>query len=49
MLSKTLSIGVLVGALFYKLPQILKIQSNKSAMGVTFASVALELLSYVTF
>lgn len=45
MLSKLLSLGVLVGALFYKLPQIIKIQSNKSAKGVTLSSIALELLS----
>jgi len=45
MLSKSLSLGVLVGALFYKLPQILKIQNNKSAKGVTLSSVSLELFA----
>jgi mannose-P-dolichol utilization defect protein 1 len=48
LLSKLLSCGVLVGSLVYKLPQILKIASNKSAQGVTITSVLLELMA-VTF
>jgi len=45
LLSKFLSFGVVAGSLVYKLPQILKIQNNRSAKGVALLAVILEMLS----
>jgi mannose-P-dolichol utilization defect protein 1 len=45
MLSKFLSFGVVAGSLVYKLPQILKVQNNRSAKGLAMLGVLLELLS----
>jgi len=44
-LSKFLSFGIIAGSLVYKLPQILKISSAKSAGGISLAAVLLEILS----
>ena len=50
-LSKTLGYGVVLGALAVKLPQIIKILKNKSIAGISFRSVALEVIQieYVGF
>jgi len=44
-ISKILSFGIVAGSLVYKLPQILKIAKNKSAGGLSLASILLEVLS----
>jgi len=45
LLSKFLGFGVVAGSLVYKLPQMLKIQANRSAKGLSILSVILELLA----
>jgi len=47
-LSKVLGLGIVVGSSLVKLPQVLKIYAGKSAVGISFLSVLLELLA-VTF
>ncbi|KAI5609974.1 mannose-P-dolichol utilization defect 1 protein [Silurus asotus] len=44
-ISKGLGIGIILGSVLVKLPQILKLLSAKSAEGLSFNSVMLELLS----
>ncbi|CAL8327023.1 unnamed protein product [Lota lota] len=44
-LSKGLGIGIILGSLMVKLPQILKLMGAKSAEGLSFHSVLLDLLS----
>ncbi|XP_056431857.1 mannose-P-dolichol utilization defect 1 protein-like [Gadus chalcogrammus] len=44
-LSKGLGIGIILGSLMVKLPQILKLMGAKSAEGMSFHSVLLELLA----
>src|SRR5689334_2190390 len=41
-IGKLLSIGIILGSLVYKLPQILKIQQAKGAGGLSLSSVLLE-------
>ncbi|XP_055295768.1 mannose-P-dolichol utilization defect 1 protein homolog [Sitodiplosis mosellana] len=43
LLSKTLGYGIVAGSLFVKVPQILKILSNKSGAGINIFAVFLEL------
>ncbi|XP_069500687.1 mannose-P-dolichol utilization defect 1 protein isoform X1 [Ambystoma mexicanum] len=45
LLSKVLGIGIIAGSLMVKLPQIFKIIGAKSAEGLSFNSVLLELLA----
>ena len=47
-MSKTLSLVILLGSLAYKVPQILKIISNKSAAGISPKSYIFEMLSNVS-
>jgi len=44
-LSKCLGIGIILGSVMVKLPQILKLMGAKSAEGLSFNSVLLELLA----
>ncbi|CAL8241739.1 unnamed protein product [Merluccius merluccius] len=44
-LSKGLGIGIILGSVMVKLPQILKLMGSKSAEGLSFNSVLLELLA----
>ncbi|XP_026209276.1 mannose-P-dolichol utilization defect 1b [Anabas testudineus] len=44
-LSKGLGIGIILGSVMVKLPQILKLMGSKSAEGLSFKSVLLELLA----
>ncbi|KAM9335852.1 mannose-P-dolichol utilization defect 1b [Symphorus nematophorus] len=44
-LSKVLGIGIIMGSVLVKLPQILKLMGAKSAEGLSFKSVLLELLA----
>lgn len=44
-LSKGLGIGIILGSVLVKLPQILKLMGAKSAEGLSFKSVMLELLA----
>ncbi|XP_051231211.1 mannose-P-dolichol utilization defect 1b [Dicentrarchus labrax] len=44
-LSKGLGIGIILGSVMVKLPQILKLMGAKSAEGLSFKSVLLELLA----
>ncbi|KAG7218422.1 hypothetical protein INR49_020392 [Caranx melampygus] len=44
-LSKCLGIGIILGSVMVKLPQILKLMGAKSAEGLSFKSVLLELLA----
>lgn len=44
-LSKALGIGIILGSVMVKLPQILKLMGAKSAEGLSFNSVLLELLA----
>ncbi|XP_023287374.1 mannose-P-dolichol utilization defect 1 protein-like, partial [Seriola lalandi dorsalis] len=44
-LSKGLGIGIILGSVMVKLPQILKLMAAKSAEGLSFKSVLLELLA----
>ncbi|CAG5929654.1 unnamed protein product [Menidia menidia] len=44
-LSKALGIGIILGSVMVKLPQILKLMRAKSAEGLSFNSVLLELLA----
>eukprot|EP00064_Thunnus_orientalis_P008886 superscaffoldBa00001089_g8909 len=44
-LSKGLGIGIILGSVLVKLPQILKLMGAKSAEGLSFKSVILELLA----
>ncbi|XP_062239969.1 mannose-P-dolichol utilization defect 1b [Platichthys flesus] len=44
-LSKGLGIGIILGSVLVKLPQILKLMGAKSAEGLSFQSVLLELLA----
>ncbi|XP_076581326.1 mannose-P-dolichol utilization defect 1b [Chaetodon auriga] len=44
-LSKVLGIGIILGSVMVKLPQILKLMGAKSAEGLSFKSVLLELLA----
>ncbi|XP_028285538.1 mannose-P-dolichol utilization defect 1b [Parambassis ranga] len=44
-LSKVLGIGIILGSVMVKLPQILKLMGAKSAEGLSFNSVLLELLA----
>ncbi|KAM9426822.1 mannose-P-dolichol utilization defect 1b [Pholidichthys leucotaenia] len=44
-LSKALGIGIILGSVMVKLPQILKLMGAKSAEGLSFKSVLLELLA----
>ncbi|XP_061565911.1 mannose-P-dolichol utilization defect 1b [Cololabis saira] len=44
-LSKVLGIGIILGSVMVKLPQILKLMSARSAEGLSFKSVLLELLA----
>uniref|UniRef100_A0A3P9I4E1 Mannose-P-dolichol utilization defect 1 protein homolog n=1 Tax=Oryzias latipes TaxID=8090 RepID=A0A3P9I4E1_ORYLA len=44
-LSKGLGIGIILGSVLVKLPQILKLMAAKSAEGLSFKSVLLELLA----
>ncbi|KAM6909107.1 mannose-P-dolichol utilization defect 1b [Xenentodon cancila] len=44
-LSKVLGIGIILGSVMVKLPQILKLMAAKSAEGLSFKSVLLELLA----
>ncbi|XP_029382148.1 mannose-P-dolichol utilization defect 1b [Echeneis naucrates] len=44
-LSKGLGIGIILGSVMVKLPQIMKLMRAKSAVGLSFKSVALELLA----
>jgi len=44
-LSKGLGLGIILGSLLVKVPQILKIFRGKSAAGITFISVVLELFA----
>uniref|UniRef100_A0A8C7V7I9 Mannose-P-dolichol utilization defect 1 protein homolog n=1 Tax=Oncorhynchus mykiss TaxID=8022 RepID=A0A8C7V7I9_ONCMY len=44
-LSKGLGIGIILGSVMVKLPQILKLMGAKSAEGLSFNSVLLELLA----
>lgn len=44
-LSKVLGIGIILGSVMVKLPQILKLIGAKSAEGLSFKSVLLELLA----
>ncbi|KAG7495847.1 hypothetical protein JOB18_006405 [Solea senegalensis] len=44
-LSKGLGIGIILGSVMVKLPQILKLMGAKSAEGLSFQSVLLELLA----
>lgn len=44
-MSKTLSLGILVGSLAYKVPQIYIIMKNKSAEGISVQSYIFEMLS----
>ncbi|XP_070785960.1 mannose-P-dolichol utilization defect 1b [Enoplosus armatus] len=44
-LSKGLGIGIILGSVLVKLPQILKLMGAKSAEGLSFKSVLLELLA----
>eukprot|EP01012_Entosiphon_sulcatum_P040121 TRINITY_DN53769_c0_g1_i1.p2 TRINITY_DN53769_c0_g1~~TRINITY_DN53769_c0_g1_i1.p2 ORF type:complete len:219 (-),score=51.79 TRINITY_DN53769_c0_g1_i1:78-710(-) len=46
LISKTLSIGILAGSFGYKVPQILKIVSGKSAKGVSAQMLAMELVAF---
>lgn len=41
-ISKLLSYGILLGAMFVKVPQILKIIKSKTGEGISFLSVLLE-------
>ncbi|KAE8278812.1 Mannose-P-dolichol utilization defect 1 protein [Larimichthys crocea] len=45
LLSKGLGIGIILGSVMVKLPQILKLMGAKSAEGLSFKSVLLELLA----
>eukprot|EP01088_Endostelium_zonatum_P008655 TRINITY_DN21814_c0_g1_i1.p1 TRINITY_DN21814_c0_g1~~TRINITY_DN21814_c0_g1_i1.p1 ORF type:complete len:251 (-),score=55.99 TRINITY_DN21814_c0_g1_i1:35-787(-) len=47
LISKVLSIGILLGALVYKLPQVLVIQRKRDGTGISVLSLAIELLSCV--
>ncbi|CAG7643154.1 unnamed protein product [Allacma fusca] len=44
-LSKGLGVGIIAGSVLVKVPQILKIMSNRSAAGITFLSQAMELFA----
>ncbi|XP_035531590.1 mannose-P-dolichol utilization defect 1b [Morone saxatilis] len=44
-LSKGLGVGIILGSVMVKLPQILKLMGAKSAEGLSFKSVLLELLA----
>lgn len=44
-MSKALGIGIILGSVLVKLPQILKLMGAKSAEGLSFKSVLLELLA----
>ncbi|XP_046401503.1 mannose-P-dolichol utilization defect 1 protein-like [Ischnura elegans] len=43
--SKMLGIGIIAGSMLVKVPQILKIMSNKSAEGISISSVCMELFA----
>lgn len=45
LVSKGLSIGILLGSVLVKLPQILKIVAHKSAKGLSLAGLLLESLA----
>jgi mannose-P-dolichol utilization defect 1 len=45
LLSKGLGIGIIAGSILVKVPQILKIVANKSAAGLNFYSVLLDLFA----
>lgn len=42
-LSKGLGLGIIAGSILVKVPQILKISSNKSGQGINILSVLLDL------
>ncbi|GIY19655.1 mannose-P-dolichol utilization defect 1 protein homolog [Caerostris extrusa] len=44
-ISKALGTGIILGSALVKLPQILKISNNKSAVGISFLGVLLELIA----
>lgn len=48
-ISKGLSVGIIAGGVFLKLPQILKIVSSKSVAGISFPAYLLETLSFTIF
>ena len=45
LISKFLSIGILLGALVYKLPQVLKIQRSRDGTGISINSLVIEMIS----
>uniref|UniRef100_A0A8D8VYR3 Mannose-P-dolichol utilization defect 1 protein n=1 Tax=Cacopsylla melanoneura TaxID=428564 RepID=A0A8D8VYR3_9HEMI len=47
LLSRGLGLGIVAGSLLVKLPQIVKIYSEKSAEGISFWGVLCELLAIV--
>jgi len=48
-LSKCLSYGIILGSLLVKLPQIIKIYTNKSGAGINLFSVMLDLLAITIY
>ncbi|XP_078491706.1 mannose-P-dolichol utilization defect 1 protein [Ciona intestinalis] len=49
LISKVLGYSIVAGAMMVKVPQILKIMSAKSAVGVSFTSLLLEIYAVTTF
>jgi mannose-P-dolichol utilization defect protein 1 len=46
LVSKVLGLGVIGGSFLYKLPQILKILGSGSVAGLSYPSIALELIGF---
>eukprot|EP01083_Nonionella_stella_P020431 56652_1 len=46
-LSKLLSVGIILGAMLYKVPQIIKITSSQSAEGISVLALSIQTLSCV--
>ncbi|XP_018326908.1 mannose-P-dolichol utilization defect 1 protein homolog [Agrilus planipennis] len=48
-LSKCLGVGIILGSLLVKIPQILKILKNKSAQGISLFSVTFDLIAITIY